>query len=96
MATYLILNAIFIGVMLIAARYMGLKPTLRLMIAGGILLILTAVFDNLAIASDLFGYSTDRLLGLYLILAPVEDFAYTIGAIIIVPAVWSALNERKN
>jgi lycopene cyclase domain-containing protein len=44
------------------------------------LLVLTAVFDNLMIAADLFRYDDDITSGLRLGLAPVEDFAWPLAA----------------
>ena len=45
-----------------------------------ILLALTAVFDNLMIASGLFTYSDENISGVRLGLMPVEDFTYSLAA----------------
>lgn len=57
-------------------------------IAGAILLVLTAVFDNLMIASGLFDYGAETLIGVHLGLAPLEDFAYPLAAVLFMPALW--------
>jgi small toxic polypeptide LdrA/B/C/D len=44
------------------------------------LLVLTAVFDNLMIASGLFTYSEENISGVRLGLMPVEDFTYSLAA----------------
>lgn len=56
--------------------------------ALGIMLVLTAVFDNVMIAAGLFDYGEQTLLGLYLGRAPVEDFLYPLAAVILMPALW--------
>ncbi len=53
-----------------------------------VLIILTAVFDNIMIASGLFDYGGHTLNGLYLGLAPIEDFAYPLGAALLLPGLW--------
>ena len=45
-----------------------------------VLLVLTAVFDNLMIASGLFTYSDENISGIRLGLMPVEDFTYSLAA----------------
>lgn len=56
--------------------------------ALGIMLVLTAVFDNVMIAAGLFDYGQQTLLGLYLGRAPLEDFLYPLAAVILMPALW--------
>ncbi|MBO1902507.1 prenyltransferase [Leucobacter weissii] len=62
-------------------------------LAAAALLVLTAVFDSLMIGAGLFHYAPDRILGARVGLAPVEDFAYPLAAIIALPALWSWLRE---
>jgi lycopene cyclase domain-containing protein len=64
-------------------------------IAAGILLVFTAVFDNLMIAAGLFTYPAEHLSGLHIGLAPVEDFAYPLCAAFLVPAVYVLLPGPK-
>lgn len=61
----------------------------------GVLLLLTAVFDNLMIAAGLFGYNPERISGAFLWLAPLEDFAYPLAAVLLLPALWELLGSRK-
>lgn len=53
-----------------------------------VLIILTAVFDNIMIGSGLFDYGGETLNGLHLGLAPIEDFAYPIAAALLLPGLW--------
>ncbi|KAF2414366.1 lycopene cyclase [Microbacterium sp. B35-04] len=63
-------------------------------LAAGILVILTAVFDNLMIAAGLFTYPESLISGVRIGLAPIEDFAYPLCAAFLVPAVFTLLRAR--
>lgn len=66
-------------------------------LAAVVLVLLTAVFDNVMIAAGLFTYPEEHLSGLRIGLAPLEDFAYPVCAAFLVPAVFVLLpaKERK-
>lgn len=64
-------------------------------LAAAALAILTAVFDSLMIASDLFTYGEGHTLGPTIGLVPVEDFCYPIATALLAPAVWFRLTARK-
>ena len=53
-----------------------------------IVLILTAIFDNLMIWAGLVGYGDGERLGWQLDLVPVEDFFYAIFVTLLIPALW--------
>lgn len=61
------------------------------------MLVITAIFDNLIVASGIVAYDESKLLGIKLLTVPVEDFAYTIVAVLLVPAIWKAMtiNDSK-
>ncbi len=61
-------------------------------VAAG-LLVLTAVFDNLMIAADLFRYDASKLAGPHVLLVPVEDFAWPLAAVLVLPALWELLGR---
>ncbi|AKT52507.1 hypothetical protein ADJ73_01525 [Arsenicicoccus sp. oral taxon 190] len=75
-----------------AGRGPWLRPTL-LTLAG--LAALTVVFDNLMIAADLFDYGDQHRSGVQLGLAPIEDLAYPLGAVILLPALWVWLRDQE-
>lgn len=58
------------------------------------MLLLTAVFDNLIVASGIVAYDESKLLGIKILTVPVEDFAYTIVAVLLIPAIWKAMNKK--
>lgn len=64
-------------------------------VAALVLVVLTAIFDNVMIASDLFSYPDDRISGIRIGLAPIEDFAYAVCAAFLVPAVYELLARPR-
>ena len=57
---------------------------------------MTAVFDNVMIGIGLVGYSVDLISGVFLGIAPLEDFAYAVAAVILLPALWTLLPARQS
>ncbi|GAA3673763.1 lycopene cyclase domain-containing protein [Arthrobacter ginkgonis] len=102
--SYLELNAVFLGIAAAAvlAVPVVLRPDRRSLRHAGaamaatlaVLLVLTAVFDNAMIAAGLFDYSGHALAGARVGLAPLEDFAYPLGAALLLPALWMLLTVR--
>jgi len=98
--SYLELNAVFLGIA--AAAVLAALAAGRFTRAAGaavavtlaVLLVLTAVFDNAMIASGLFDYAGHALAGARVGLAPLEDFAYPLGAALLLPALWLLLAGR--
>ncbi len=88
MMTYLALNLVFMTLVALVLRLKIGKPSRPIVVTLTALLLLTAVFDNILIALSFIAYDTSKLLGFYLMHAPVEDFMYAILAVMIVPAVW--------
>jgi lycopene cyclase domain-containing protein len=64
-------------------------------IGAVVLLALTAVFDNVMIALDLFTYPPEHLSGLRIGLAPIEDFAYPLCGAFAIPAVFTLLRREE-
>jgi lycopene cyclase domain-containing protein len=58
-------------------------------IAGVAIMILTGVFDNLMIGSGLMTYGGTQISGILVGVAPLEDFAYPLAGLILLPSVWS-------
>jgi lycopene cyclase domain-containing protein len=63
-------------------------------ITAVVLLVLTAVFDNVMIAAGLFWYNPERISGAFIGSAPLEDFAYALAAVLLLPALWLLLEKR--
>ncbi len=60
-----------------------------------VLLLLTAVFDNVIVGTGIVAYRADRILGVRIGFAPVEDLAYTVVAALALPALWTLLAARR-
>jgi lycopene cyclase domain-containing protein len=97
--TYWALNAVFLGVVAVVAIVtLVLRRTprwLAILVAGAVLLILTAVFDNVMIAIGLVGYNRELISGVFIGSAPLEDFAYTVAAIVLLPCLWTLFPRRR-
>lgn len=89
--TYLLISLPFLllaVVLWVVRRNRAPRQLAVTVIVAAVLLVLTAVFDNLMIWADLFGYGQAQRLGLQVGLVPVEDFFYPLFAALIVPAFW--------
>ncbi|GAB2876985.1 lycopene cyclase domain-containing protein [Nocardioides pacificus] len=99
--TYLSLSAFFVGLALVVLLIAVLRrsPDRVWWTATGItavvLLVLTAVFDNLMIGLDLFRYSDDQISGLHIGLAPIEDFAWPVAVVAALPSLWLLLGGSR-
>lgn len=97
--TYWMLNAVFLGVVAVVALAAVLarrSPVWRAVAVAAIpLLVLTAIFDNVLVATGIVGYDEALISGAKIGVAPLEDFAYTIAALALLPALWSLLTPRK-
>lgn len=60
-----------------------------------LLCVLTTVFDTIMIDVGLYEFDPDKILGLYVWGAPVEDFAYAIAAAVGMPVLWTVLSRRR-
>ena len=93
--TNLVLNVIVLAVLGAVSwpvlRRMRVVP---LVLTVAFVFVLTAVFDTLMIEADLYVYATDKILGVYIGAAPLEDFAYAIAAAVGIPVLWVVLGPR--
>lgn len=61
--------------------------------AGVALMVLTAIFDNVMIATGLMVYEPEHLAGILLGSAPLEDFAYPLAGLLLLPSLWLLLGR---
>ncbi len=101
--SYVILNfGVLLGVLLLAlALHLWTRRSGRQTVSGPAMLLglvstllLTAVFDNVIIGVGLVAYDPDTLINLRIGLAPIEDFAYTVAASVLLPVLWHALSPK--
>lgn len=101
--TYAILSLIFLAVavlVLVVALIVRGRPQLMrrwvapVVFAGLILGVLTALFDNLMVAGGFMVYHSDAISGVHIGLVPIEDFAYPLAALILLPGLWLLFTKR--
>lgn len=88
MATYLIVNIVFMVLALMFVRVGWRKPSKKWWVMFAALFVLTAIFDSILVYFGVVGYDPDKILGVYIGYAPIEDFFYALFAAIIVPWAW--------
>jgi lycopene cyclase domain-containing protein len=57
---------------------------------------MTAIFDNFIVSSGIVAYNPETLSGTFIGFAPIEDFAYTLVAAVLVPLTWWWLGSRQS
>jgi lycopene cyclase domain-containing protein len=97
--TYWLLNLPFLAfaaMVGIAALVTRRAPRWRYVGLAAIpLLILTAVFDNVLVGTGIVGYDPALISGAKVGVAPIEDFAYAIAAVVLLPSLWALLAPRR-
>ena len=98
--TYLLVLAPFLAATAVAVALTARRPRFGARmaasaVAAGILILLTAVFDNVMITVGLFTYPAELISGVRIGLAPLEDFAYPLCAAFLVPALFTLLAPAR-
>ncbi|MDN3477842.1 lycopene cyclase domain-containing protein [Curtobacterium sp. APC 4022] len=62
-------------------------------VAGVALLVMTGVFNNVIVGLGIVAYDPALVLGARVGLFPVEDLAYSIGAVLLLPSCWVLLER---
>lgn len=93
--SYPLLTIVVLGIFAVYAflmrRWLSLKP---LMFAALVMFTLTAIFDNVIIGTGIVAYDDDLLLGIKILYAPIEDFAYTAVALVLVPSLFNLFRTK--
>lgn len=96
--TYWLLNLPFlavVAVVAVAAILVHRSPRWRAVgVTAIVVLVLTAVFDNVLVGVGIVGYDPALISGVFVGVAPIEDFAYAVAAIVLLPSLWSLLSPR--
>jgi lycopene cyclase domain-containing protein len=94
--TYLALNLTFMFIAFVILNLISRNSPWR---AIGFtmlwMLLVTLVFDNVIIGLEIVGYDKTKISGILLGLAPIEDFAYTVVAVLAVSIIWTKLTKEK-
>ncbi len=93
--TYLLLTVTVMALVAIYAflmrHWMVAKPLVG---TAAVMLILTAIFDNVIIATGIVAYDQEKISGIMVGVAPIEDFAYTVLAIVLVPSLFNFFRTK--
>ena len=93
--SYPLLTIVVLGIFAVYAflmrRWLSLKP---LTFAALVMFTLTAIFDNVIIGTGIVAYDDDLLLGIKILYAPIEDFAYTAVAVVLVPSFFNLFRTK--
>jgi lycopene cyclase domain-containing protein len=108
--TYALLAVPFLGVAvlvavlagIVSARRAGLRvpgrvraAVLSAVVAGVALLVMTCVFNNVIVGLGIVAYDPALVSGARVGLFPVEDLAYSIGAVLLLPSCWVLLDRPR-
>lgn len=93
--SYPLLTIIVLGIFAVYAilmrRWLSLRP---LSFAAIVMFTLTAIFDNVIIGTGIVAYDDELLLGVKILYAPIEDFAYTAVALVLVPTLFNLFRTK--
>ena len=96
--TYWMLDSIFLGVAVVVAivAIIVRRPPRWWAVLGSfvVLIALSVIFDNVMIGIRLVGYNRSLISGVFIGRAPIEDFAYTAAAVLLLPSIWALVGGR--
>ena len=99
MAKYIIIDLPFVlfslGIYFASMKFIKNKQY-HIISALILLCILTFIFDNLIIDLGVVAYHADNISRLYIGIAPIEDFAYPIAAIMLLPVIYDYSKKRRH
>ena len=87
----IIVLTIFFFYAILMRRWLSLRP---LGFAAVLMFTLTAIFDNVIIGTGIVAYDEDKLLGIKILYAPIEDFAYTAVALVLIPSLFNFFRTK--
>lgn len=97
--TYWSLNAIFLAAVAVVAAiaiFTRRAPSWRAVgLSAIVVLIMTVVFDNVLVGLGIVGYTPDRISGVLIGVAPLEDLSYAVAALVLLPCLWTLLGARS-
>ncbi|EIC92108.1 hypothetical protein IMCC13023_05870 [Candidatus Aquiluna sp. IMCC13023] len=93
--TYLLLTVTVMALVAIYAFLMRHWWVTRPLVGTAfVMLTLTAIFDNVIIETGIVAYDQEKISGIMIGVAPIEDFAYTVLAIVLVPSLFNFFRTK--
>ncbi len=96
MITYLVLDLVFVGIVLLFDTIILKTNVWRLRstwVVFGIVFGLTLIFDTILTSLPIVTYDYTKLLGIYLGSIPIEDLAYSLVVALAVPMLRKVVHE---
>jgi lycopene cyclase domain-containing protein len=94
--TYVLLSVAVLALLAVAtAPVLKRLPHRPLLLTAAVLLTLTVVFDNIIVGTGIVDYDQERISGVLMPIAPIEDLAYAIGAVLLMPTLWEIVGARR-
>lgn len=94
--TYVVLSVAVIALLALAcAPVLRRLPRWPLLLTGLVLLTLTVIFDNVIVGVGLVDYDESLISGVRMPIAPLEDLAYTVGSVLLIPTLWELFGRRR-
>ena len=90
MLTAIVLGTFTLYTILVRKKLQG-KPVF---ITALVMLLLTLIFDNVIIGTGIVAYDQSKLSGIMLGYAPIEDFAYTLVALVLTPSLFEFFRKK--
>lgn len=93
--TYPVLTAIVLMIFVIYTFVMRRWISPKALVPATVfMLLMTVVFDNIIIGTGIVDYDYEKTAGIRLFLAPIEDFAYTLVALVLVPSLFNFFRSK--
>lgn len=94
--TYLTLTVVVLAaVAILCLPVLRTTPGAPVLWTGAALVAMTAVFDAAIVGFGLTVYDESLILGVRVGPSPIEDFGYTLAAVMIVPTLWTVLGRSR-
>lgn len=94
--TYFVMNIFFLVPVLLVGFAMRRRLAWRpILLATAVLQVITAIFDNVIIGTGIVAYDENLISGIKIGLAPIEDFAYSIAAPLLIAIIGELLKIYK-
>jgi lycopene cyclase domain-containing protein len=89
---YVMLNLLFAWIAWAVLRHNIVALSRRpVWLSMSLVLALTLVFDNVIVGLGIVTYDPERIIGVRLGFAPIEDFAYAVVGAFLIPAIWGKI-----
>jgi lycopene cyclase domain-containing protein len=95
--TYLALNITFmLSAFVVLNVVMRKSPWRTLGLTLVVMLAATTIFDNVIIGLHIVSYDPTKVSGVLIGVAPIEDFCYTVVAVMLTGVIFNAMTRKRD